>query len=65
MVHGWDLATATGQDGTVDEDLAEQVLAFARMTLTADSRAPHGPELPVEAGASVTDRLVAYLGRRP
>jgi len=42
------------------------VLGFARQTITADTRAPRiGPELPAEPGASATDRLVAYLGRRP
>jgi uncharacterized protein (TIGR03086 family) len=66
LVHGWDLATATGQDATLDAELAEQVLAFARQTITEATRAPRiGPELTIAADASATDRLVAYLGRRP
>ena len=65
-VHGWDLATATGQDPTLDPDLADRVLGFARQAITDETRAPRiGPELPVAGDASATDRLVAYLGRRP
>jgi len=66
LVHGWDLALATGQPTALDDNLAESVLAFARQTITADTRAPRiGPEIAVPADATATDRLVAYLGRRP
>jgi uncharacterized protein (TIGR03086 family) len=66
LVHGWDLATATGQDPTLDVALAEQVLGFARQTISDDTRGPRiGPEITVGPGASPTDRLVGYLGRRP
>jgi uncharacterized protein (TIGR03086 family) len=65
LVHGWDLARATGQGPTLDANLAEQVLGFARQTITDDTRAPHiQPQVPVAVGASATDRLVAYMGRR-
>jgi uncharacterized protein (TIGR03086 family) len=65
-VHGWDLARATGQEPAVGDTLAETVLAFARQTLTADTRAPRiAPEIPVGADASATDRLVGFLGRQP
>ena len=64
-VHGWDLATATGQTPTLDDDLAETVLTFARQTLTADTRAPRiAPELPAPPDASPTDQLISFLGRR-
>ena len=66
LVHGWDLAVATGQPATLDDDLAETVLSFARETITVDTRAPRiAAEVPVPADASATDRLVGYLGRRP
>jgi len=66
VVHGWDLATATGQPAALDDELAETVLAFAHQAITADTRGPRiGPEIPVSSDASLTDRLVAYLGRRP
>lgn len=68
LVHGWDLAKATGQDPTLDPALAEHVLAFARGTIdeTMGTRSPRiGPEIPTGEGASATDRLVAFLGRHP
>jgi uncharacterized protein (TIGR03086 family) len=66
LVHGWDLAVATGQPAVIESDLAGTVLNFARQTITADTRAPRiGPEITVPADAPATDQLVAYLGRRP
>jgi uncharacterized protein (TIGR03086 family) len=66
LVHGWDLARATGQEPAMDEVAAAAMLAFAREAVTDDTRAPLiGPELPARDDASVTDRLVAYMGRTP
>lgn len=66
LVHGWDLAKATGQDATLDEQLADQVLGFAHQTLTDDTRGTRiAPAITVAADASATDRLVAFLGREP
>jgi uncharacterized protein (TIGR03086 family) len=66
LVHGWDLARATGQDAPVDPSLAADVLAFAHQSVTDDSRAPLiGPAVPVAADAPVMDRLAGYMGRRP
>ena len=66
VVHGWDLAKATGQPAAQDGALAGHVLAFAEQAVTTDSRAPRiGPAVPVAAGAPLTDRLVAFLGRQP
>jgi uncharacterized protein (TIGR03086 family) len=65
-VHGWDLAKATGQRAELDDDLADEVLAFARQTITDATRVPRiGPEVTAGPGASATDRLVAFLGRHP
>jgi uncharacterized protein (TIGR03086 family) len=65
-VHGWDLARATGQQVDLDDDLADEVLAFARQTITDTTRAPRiGAEIAAGPGASATDRLVAFLGRHP
>jgi uncharacterized protein (TIGR03086 family) len=65
-VHGWDLATATGQPADLDGRLAAHVLAFAEQAITPATRAPRiGPALPVPADAPVTQRLVAFLGRQP
>jgi uncharacterized protein (TIGR03086 family) len=66
LVHGWDLAVATGQQPAFDDRLAEQVLAFAYQAVTEQTRAPRiGPPVAVPDDAPVTDRLVAHLGRQP
>ena len=66
VVHGWDLAKATGQDVTLDPTLAEEVLGFARQAVTEQMRGARiGPEIAVDPAASPTDRLVAFLGRQP
>jgi uncharacterized protein (TIGR03086 family) len=67
LVHGWDLATATGQPADLDGRLAAHVLGFATHALaTPETRGPRiGPAIPVAADAPVTHQLVAFLGRRP
>lgn len=67
LVHGWDLARATGQQGaTFPAGLAEQELSFSRAALAdmpADRR-PFGPAQPVADDAPAIDRLAAQLGRK-
>jgi len=67
LVHGWDLATATGQPVDLDGRLAAHALGFAEQALaTEESRAGRiGPAVSVAADAPVTQRLAAFLGRRP
>jgi len=66
LVHGWDLAKATGQSAVLDDGLASHVLEFARTAVTPDSRAPRiGPEVAVGNSALVTDQLMAFMGRQP
>jgi len=68
LVHGWDLARATGQAVGFDDALAGEILGFARKTISDDTRAPRiGPEVPAPDGAdaSAIDRLVAFMGRTP
>jgi uncharacterized protein (TIGR03086 family) len=71
VVHGWDLAKATGQDTTIDESLATMLLAGLEQSVTADMRQPGGampvfaPAFPVDAGRPAGERLVAFLGRQP
>jgi uncharacterized protein (TIGR03086 family) len=66
LLHGWDLAKATGQDGTIPDDLAQEALD----TLTPIEgmlRGPgvYGPKIDVPDDASLSDRLVAFSGRQP
>ena len=65
LVHGWDLARATGQDPVFPEDLAEQELAFSRSKLgdIPPGRTPFAPPQPVPGDAPAIDRLAALLGR--
>ena len=66
LVHGWDLAKATGQPADLDDALVAHALAFAQQAITPGTRAPRiGPALPVAADAPLTNRLVAFLGRHP
>jgi uncharacterized protein (TIGR03086 family) len=65
LVHGWDLAEATGQATAFPEALAEQALAFTRPQLEAlpPGRSPFSPPRPVADDAPAILRLVACLGR--
>ena len=65
VVHGWDLATATGQPADLDGRMAAHVLGFAEQAITPQTRAPRiGPARTVPADAPLTDRLAAFMGRQ-
>ncbi|GID97866.1 hypothetical protein Adi01nite_72780 [Amorphoplanes digitatis] len=66
MVHGWDIARATGQAADFPEDVAEQTLAFSLAALPAvrSDRSPFAAPQPVDGDAPALDRLVACLGRK-
>lgn len=66
LVHGWDLAHATGQPARFPDDLAEQELEFTRAKLAdlPPDRHPFAPPQPVSEAAPAIDRLAACLGRR-
>lgn len=65
FVHAWDLATATGQDRTMDSQLAEGFLAAAQAAITDDMRGPNtfAPAVAAPADASAADQLAAFMGR--
>lgn len=69
VVHGWDLAQATGQPYEVDPELADDLLGHMRNFADAlrgpDGEGAFGPEVTAADSAEPLDRLVAYLGRRP
>lgn len=64
LVHGWDLATATGQNPAIDADLVDacQQIAEPQIGMLRASGA-FGPPLPVPPGADAQTRLLAMLGR--
>ena len=65
LVHGWDLAKATGQPTEMPEDVAEAALAFTTKMMKKGQRIGFDDPVPVPDDASVTDRLVGWLGRQP
>ncbi|MGY1684398.1 TIGR03086 family metal-binding protein [Geodermatophilus sp. SYSU D00867] len=65
VVHGWDLAAATGQRYEVADADADTCRAFAESF--GDDRPPdlYGPVVPVLADAPALDRLLGVTGRDP
>lgn len=67
LVHGWDLAVATGQDAEADPELAEAMLAVARQMIPAEGRGgdfPFAPVVEPAPDAGPTERLANWSGRR-
>ena len=66
LLHGWDVARATGQDTTMPAGLAESAYDVVHGAFTDDQRqGVFGPELPVGSNASPQQKLLAYTGRDP
>lgn len=63
VVHGWDVSQATGEAAAIPPELAEPILAFSRPTIADARGSAFGPDL--ETGDTVSERLVAFLGRKP
>ena len=66
VVHGWDLARATGQDDTIGRDEVERIGAM--VTAMGPTMLENGViQQPVDPppDASPQDRLLCALGRRP
>jgi hypothetical protein len=64
LLHGWDVARATGQDAEMPAGLAESAYGIIHGRFTEEQR--HGvfkPEIPVPEDASAQERLLAYTGR--
>ena len=65
LVHGWDLAKATGQDATLDPELVDacfEVIAPQMDLLKASGM--FGTEVEVADDAGAQTKLLAVLGRR-
>jgi uncharacterized protein (TIGR03086 family) len=71
VVHGWDVAKATGQSTDLDPELGRVALDWARQNLKPEFRGSEesgrsfGAEVPVPADAPVHDRLAGFFGRDP
>ncbi|MER5469904.1 TIGR03086 family metal-binding protein [Streptomyces sp. NPDC002935] len=64
-VHGWDLATATGQSFTADDDVIGTVTALAgQIAEGARANGVFGPEVEPAPDATSMERLLALTGRK-
>ena len=65
LVHGWDLARATGQNEDLEPELARQMLAAVRETaMPRGDGSPFQAEQPAPADATPAQQLAAYMGRK-
>jgi uncharacterized protein (TIGR03086 family) len=67
MVHGWDIAQASGQHPRFADEVTKAALAFSEQNLArvAGDRSPFGPPVSVDPDTRPLERLVALLGREP
>jgi hypothetical protein len=77
VLHGWDLARATGQDDAMDAEDVERLwtnttaipAALMEKYRTPGAFGPgvevYGPEVEVAAEAPLQDRLLGLIGRDP
>jgi uncharacterized protein (TIGR03086 family) len=66
LLHGWDLARATGQDATMPDGLAQAAYDSIHGRFTDEQRKGiFKPEIPVGDDATPQQRLLAYTGRDP
>lgn len=65
LVHGWDLARATGQEADFPAEVVEQEIGFTARALAGmpEQRRPFAPSVAVAPAAGPLARLVATLGR--
>jgi len=64
LLHGWDLARATGQDETMPDGLPEAAYEMIHGRFTDEERKGiFKPEVAVDANASAQEKLLAYTGR--
>ena len=65
LIHGWDLATATGQDATLDPELVDA--AYSLLQEQADmvrASGMFGDDILVPAGVEPQTQLLAFIGRK-
>jgi uncharacterized protein (TIGR03086 family) len=65
VIHGWDLAVATGQPFSVKPGLLEAVHAFVEGFEAAPDVQLFGPPVPVPSDAPLLDRTLGQTGRDP
>jgi uncharacterized protein (TIGR03086 family) len=65
VIHGWDLARATGQSFESDRASAEAIIDMLSQFKDRDPKSGFGPIVEVRPNASLLDRAVGLSGRDP
>lgn len=66
VLHGWDLAQASGQQIHISDELVDYLRALAEIVVPpARSGGAFADEVPSASNSSALDRLAAFAGRRP
>ncbi|NPD03154.1 TIGR03086 family protein [Nocardioides sp. zg-1308] len=65
VLHGWDLARATGQTYDCDDATAEACMAFVGGFAEGGTPGLFGPSVPAAPGASAFEQVLARSGRDP
>jgi uncharacterized protein (TIGR03086 family) len=66
VIHGWDVAAATGQDYDIDAATADAVLPHvAAIAAEGPTEGLFGPAVPIPDDAPALDRIIAFSGRDP
>ena len=67
VIHGWDVARATGQRPAFAPDVVRTAMQFTQASAPGDRPpgAAFAPSVPVADDLPEIDRLAAFLGRRP
>jgi uncharacterized protein (TIGR03086 family) len=64
VVHGWDISQASGEASEIPAALAVRMLEFARQAVVDANRGEYFAA-DLDLGETPSDRLVAFLGRKP
>ena len=66
LIHGWDLAKATGQSTDLPSDLVDIIYADFEPQMDGLRQGDSfGPEVPQPQGAGAQDKLIGMMGRQP
>jgi uncharacterized protein (TIGR03086 family) len=68
IVHGWDVAVASGQSFSGEPQLLEAAYGFVKQSAAENPQGTpgfFGPPVPVADGAPLLDRLIGLTGRDP
>ena len=66
VIHKWDLAKATGQETSLDANLAEACFNVMSAGIAQGREIGFfGPEVEIAANSSIQDKLLGLSGRQP